>query len=80
MLASQKKVIKASNKVVFRNKLKEYRENKGLSQTEMAARLGVTVPYLRVLESRGHMPRGEARTHMLHVLDADFNDLFYEVL
>jgi DNA-binding transcriptional regulator YiaG len=64
--------------LIFKSKVKEYREKHGFSVDEFAALLNVNRHTLYGWEC-GIFPREATRAHMLEVLGCTFDDLFYEV-
>jgi transcriptional regulator with XRE-family HTH domain len=62
------------------SRLAERRRAHGLTQRELASRLGVTQNYIPALEGGSREPGPKLRVRLMEALDADFFDLFDVVL
>jgi transcriptional regulator with XRE-family HTH domain len=62
-------------KVIFGMKLKQYREQTGLSLTDFAARTGLSSSYLTEIEHGRKYPKAEKIARMADVLGKNYDDL-----
>ena len=60
---------------MFQNRLKEFRERRGMSQTRLAEELGVSRSTVSMYESGGRKPSFEALEAIARALRVSFNDL-----
>jgi len=63
--------------MTFGQRLRELRKAQGLSQRELASRVGISFTYLSKLENGAmHPPRGKTITALANALDTDADELF----
>lgn len=63
--------------MTFGQRLRELRKDKGLSQRELASRVGISFTYLSKIENGAmHPPRGKTITALANALDTDADELF----
>jgi transcriptional regulator with XRE-family HTH domain len=74
-----KYALRPNHKIAFKNKLREYREARYMTLTDMATKLGVSVNYLYSIEENSRFPRGVVRARIMAALKCSFDDIFYEV-
>lgn len=67
---------KASETVAFINRLRETRERQGFSQSELAARAGVTRQAVSTIESNVYLPTTAVALRLAKVLGCQVEDLF----
>jgi putative transcriptional regulator len=60
--------------------LKEHREKAGLTQRELAKRLGVSQNYIPALEAGTRRPGPNLRTKLMQLFNCKFEDLFQVVM
>jgi transcriptional regulator with XRE-family HTH domain len=65
-------------KLKFKNKIKEYRENRGISIKVLSEAIGKSVSAVYQIEIKKCFPRGETREKLLKFFNCNFNKLFYE--
>ena len=65
------------NKLVLKNKLKEVRAEKGISQQELADMVGVSRNTISSLETGQYEPTAKLALVLAVALDMKFEDLFY---
>ena len=58
------------------NRLKELREKAGLSYEELAVKLGVSVRYIRFIETGDRTPSLRIALKISKLLNKDVNDIF----
>lgn len=63
--------------LVFKNRLKEYREKKGYSQTKLADMVGSTRQTIISIEKGTFSPTARLAYLICLALDIKFEDLFY---
>lgn len=64
-----------NHKVIFGMKLRQYREQAGLSVTEFAERAGLSTPYLTEIEHGKKYPRSEKIARLAEALGRSYDDL-----
>jgi DNA-binding XRE family transcriptional regulator len=62
----------------FKNKIKEYRENHGVTAKQLAEAIEKSVSIVYQMERTKGFPRGNTRVKIMNFLGASFNELFYE--
>lgn len=62
---------------MFHKQLKEIRESKGLTQTELAERVGITPPAISLLEAGKKQPSFDTLKHLAIELDVSLDYLVY---
>lgn len=65
------------NELIFKNKLKETREQKGLSQQKLALMVGSTRQTIIAIEKGIFSPTAKLALLLCFALDTKFEDLFY---
>lgn len=65
------------NELILKNKLKEYRQQKNLSQEELARMVGTTRQTIISIEKNLFNPSARLALLLCVALDAKFEDLFY---
>lgn len=65
-----------SHSRIFRNRIPEYRKKAGLSQLELAVRVGVSRNAISSIE-RGAIPTCVTAMRIASALDCPFEDIFY---
>ncbi|KRL02480.1 helix-turn-helix transcriptional regulator [Liquorilactobacillus capillatus] len=60
------------------NKIKKYRKEKGISQMELSAMVGVARQTITLIESGKYNPSLALCTRIAQALDSDLNSLFWE--
>ncbi len=65
------------NKLILKNKLKEVRAEKGISQQELADMVGVSRNTISSLETGQYEPTAKLALVLAVALDMKFEDLFY---
>ena len=65
------------NKFILKNKLKEVRAEKGISQQELADMVGVSRNTISSLETGQYEPTAKLALVLAIALDMKFEDLFY---
>ena len=65
------------NKLVLKNKLKDVRAEKGISQQELADMVGVSRNTISSLETGQYEPTAKLALVLAIALDMKFEDLFY---
>ena len=63
--------------LIFKNKLKEYRTQKGFSQEELASLIGTTRQTIIAIEKNIFNPSAKLALLLCIALDAKFEDMFY---
>jgi putative transcriptional regulator len=58
------------------NRIKEFRERKGINQAELARRLGISRSYLNKLENGKSDPSIRLAVRIAQALDTTLNDIF----
>jgi putative transcriptional regulator len=61
----------------LRNKITYYRNKKGMSQTELAKKLGISASYLNRIEKGTKDPSLRLAVRIAHALDVKLDDLFF---
>ena len=61
----------------LKNKLKEYRQNAGLTQTQLEKKVALSYNILSSLETRQFCPTSYLAGLLFVALDCKFEDLFY---
>jgi transcriptional regulator with XRE-family HTH domain len=64
--------------IKFKNRIKEYRENKGITMMELAEAIGKSLSTVRQIERSKNFPRGDTREKIMKFLNASFVELFFE--
>jgi transcriptional regulator with XRE-family HTH domain len=64
--------------IKFKNRIKEYRENRGITMRELAEAIGKSVSTVHQMERTKSFPRGDTREKIMHFLGASFDELFFE--
>ena len=67
------------SQLTFGHKLRELRENKGLTQEQLAERVGITANAVGQFERGKIFPNYETTANIINVLDIDANLLFSRV-
>lgn len=67
----------AESKLVFKNKIKEVRLNKGLSQGELAKMVGVSRNTISSIETGQFNPTAKLALILCIALDKKFEEIFY---
>lgn len=65
------------DKLILRNRLKEVREEKGLSQQQLAEMVGVSRNTISSIETGQFNPTAKLALILCIALDQKFEDLFY---
>ncbi|MBQ9790207.1 MAG: helix-turn-helix transcriptional regulator [Clostridia bacterium] len=65
------------NELILKNKLKEYRQQKNLSQEELAKTVGTTRQTIISIEKNLFNPSAKLALLLCVALDAKFEELFY---
>ena len=65
------------DKLVLKNRLKDLRKEKGLSQSELAALVGVSRNTISSIETRQFCPTAKLALVLCVALDKKFEDIFY---
>ena len=65
------------NKLILKNKLKELRKEKGISQQELADMVGVSRNTISSLETGQYEPTAKLALILSIALDKNFEDIFY---
>ena len=65
------------NKLVLKNRLKEIRKEKGISQQELAEMVGVSRNTISSLETGQYEPTAKLALILSIALDKDFEEIFY---
>lgn len=65
------------NQIVLKNKLKEFRQSKNLSQEELALMVGTTRQTIIAIEKNQLNPSAKLALLLCLSLDAKMEDLFY---
>jgi len=60
----------------MQNKLKFYRQQKNITQVELAKKVGISEQYYQKLEYQKHEPKISTAQNLAKVLDVDVNELF----
>lgn len=60
------------------NKIKDFRINKRITQQELADAVGITRPYLSLIERNKKMPSAFIAAKIAKVLEAEFEDVFFQ--
>jgi len=60
----------------MKNKLKFYRQQKNITQKELAKKVDITERYYQGLEYQKHEPKISTAQNLAKVLDIDVNELF----
>jgi transcriptional regulator with XRE-family HTH domain len=68
----------AKNTIKFKNRIKEYRENQGITMMELAEAIGKSLSTVRNMEKNKNFPRGDTREKIMKFLNASFVELFFE--
>ena len=66
-----------NQKLVFKNRLREMRNEKGLSQTELAQIVGVSRQTISSIENGQFNPTAKLALILCIALDQKFEDMFY---
>ncbi|MBR0541236.1 MAG: helix-turn-helix transcriptional regulator [Clostridia bacterium] len=66
-----------NNKLILRNRLKEIRSNKGLSQSQLAKIVGVSRNTISSIETGQYCPTAKLAYVLCIALDIKFEDLFF---
>lgn len=67
----------AEGKLIFKNRIKEERLNKGLSQGELAKMVGVSRNTISSIETGQFNPTAKLALILCIALDKKFEDIFY---
>ena len=67
----------AEGKLIFKNRIKEERLNKGLSQGELAQMVGVSRNTISSIETGQFNPTAKLALILCIALDKKFEDIFY---
>ena len=67
----------AEGKLIFKNRIKEERLNKGLSQGELAKMVGVSRNTISSIETGQYNPTAKLALILCIALDKKFEDIFY---
>ena len=78
-MENTKKKKRRKNTIQFRNRIKEVREEKGITVSQLAMALGKTPSMVYNMEKKGGLPRGDTREKLKKFFHVGFSDLFYEV-
>jgi putative transcriptional regulator len=65
------------NKLVLKNRLKEIRKEKGISQQELAEMVGVSRNTISSLETGQYEPTAKLALILSIALDKNFEEIFY---
>lgn len=65
------------NKLVLKNRLKEIRKEKGISQQELADMVGVSRNTISSLETGQYEPTAKLALILSIALDKEFEEIFY---
>ena len=65
------------DELILKNNLKQHRENKGLSQEELAILVGTTRQTIIAVEKGKFNPSAKLALLLTAALDVQFEDLFY---
>ena len=68
----------SKRKIKFANRIREYREDNGITMKQLAIRIVKTKSSVSHIERTRSFPRGETREKIMKFLDVNFNDIFYE--
>lgn len=60
------------------NNLREYRKHQGLSQLDLAQKIGVARQTINLIENNKYNPTLELCINLAKALDTDLNSLFWE--
>lgn len=60
------------------NKIKQLREKKGISQAELARRIGFGRSYMNMLEKSKRQPNITTALRIANILDCSLDDIFFE--
>lgn len=66
-----------NNKLILRNRLKEVRSDKGLSQSQLAKIVGVSRNTISSIETGQYCPTAKLAYVLCIALDIKFEDLFF---
>jgi DNA-binding XRE family transcriptional regulator len=66
-------------KLKFRNKIRQYRESRGIELKTLAIALNKSLSAVYQMEKFEHFPRGGTREKLLKFFNCKFEDLFYEI-
>ncbi len=66
-----------NNKLILRNRLKEVRSDKGLSQSQLAEIIGVSRNTISSIETGQYCPTAKLAYVLCIALDIKFEDLFF---
>ena len=66
-----------NQKLVFKNRLREIRNAKGLSQSELASMVGVSRQTISSMENGQFNPTAKLALILCIALDQKFEDMFY---
>ncbi len=66
-----------NQKLVFKNRLREIRNAKGLSQSELASMVGVSRQTISSIENGQFNPTAKLALILCIALDQKFEDMFY---
>jgi DNA-binding XRE family transcriptional regulator len=64
--------------IKYKNKIKEYRENRGVTMRQLAEAIEKSVSTVHQMERTKGFPRGDTRLKIMKFLGASFDELFYE--
>lgn len=59
------------------NRLKDLRQKRGLSQTELAAKIGVSQRHIAFIESGQRLPSLKSAHRMASVIGVSIDDIFF---
>jgi putative transcriptional regulator len=62
---------------MLKNKIAEYRKDKGLTQKQLANKVGITRPYLSDIENCKYEPGGSLILKIAEALCTDVNVIFF---
>ena len=66
-----------NNEIILYNKIKTFRQQKGLSQEELARRVGTTRQTIIAIEKSMFNPSAKLALLLCYALDKSFEELFY---
>ena len=68
----------SKREIKFKNKIKKYRENRGITMKQFADGIGEKYITVHQMEKRKSFPRGNTRKKIMEFLGASFDEIFYE--
>ena len=66
-----------NNDIILYNKIKHFRQQKGLSQEELAKQVGTTRQTIIAIEKNMFNPSAKLALLLCYALDKSFEELFY---